>query len=152
MPNSQVYFMISVGNNSAFSVNNASVLASIPQEISSLGNLQLNGVPVSGDIVTGVSVAALAPYSSQTLTFEGKTQGFTMQSDKQAIAKVTVSGNIQSDFISLTFAPLQSGAAVSATPQTPGFVDFLKRWYLWILAALVLVFLFFVVFRRLSKN
>ena len=45
-----------------------------------------------------------------------------------------------------------SAAAVSSAPATTGFMGFLKHWYAWILVALILIFLFVVVFRRLSSE
>lgn len=56
-----------------------------------------------------------------------------------------------SDSVTISPNPNQA-AAVSLTPTTSGFMEFLKRWYLWILVAIVLIFLFFVIFRRLSTN
>ena len=60
----------------------------------------------------------------------------------------------QPDSVTMNSNPVQvqSAAAVSSAEATSGFWAFLKRWYLWILALLVLIFLFIVVFRRLSSN
>jgi hypothetical protein len=49
-------------------------------------------------------------------------------------------------------APVQAAAAVSSPKAASGFSVFLKRWYLWILGALVLIFLFVAVFKRLSSE
>jgi len=154
--NSQVYFMISATNSSTTQINNVDVSANIPSEISSLGNLQLNGVPVSGDIVSGINIGSLAPTSTKSITFEGKTQTISSSSTKQATATSNISGDpkgaLQSDSVSIILNPIQATAAVSATPTTSGFWEFLKHWYLWILGALVLIFLFFVVFKRISSE
>lgn len=40
----------------------------------------------------------------------------------------------------------------SSSPAASRFVVFLKRWYLWILIAIVMIFLFIIIFRRLSTN
>jgi hypothetical protein len=149
----QVYFMVSVANNSATQVDNISVLANIPSEITSLGNLQINGVQLSGDIVSGVNMGSLAPGVSKSITFEGKTQSIPAQAVKQAAASINVSGSLQSDYVSIDLIPAQAaGAVVSSSVATSGFWTFLKRWYLWILVGLVLIFLFVVVFRRLSSS
>jgi hypothetical protein len=152
--NGQVYFMISVVNNSASQVNNVNISANIPNEVTSLGNLQINGVLVSGDIVSGVSIGSLTPGGAKSITFEGKTQTISTQATEQAVATSNVStGPAQSDSVSINLIPSQAAAAsVSSTQSTSGFWAFLKRWYLWILVALVLIFLFVVVFRRLSSN
>lgn len=65
-----------------------------------------------------------------------------------------VNNTTQSDSVTMNPNPaqVQSAAAVSSVEAVSGFWPFLKRWYLWILVLLVLIFLFIVVFRRLSSN
>lgn len=151
--NGQIYFMISVVNNSKDQIDNVNISANIPTEISSLGNLQLNGVAISGDIVSGINIGSLVSESSKSITFEGRTQTISATATKPATATSNVAGTIQSDSISISLTPEQAAtAAVSAAPATAGFWGFLKRWYLWILGAVVLVFLFVVVFKRLSTD
>ncbi len=150
--NSQIYFMISTTNNSTAQIDNVNISANIPMEISSLGNLQLNGVPVAGDIVSGINIGSVAPASSKSITFEGKTQVISGPATKQAAVTSNVSGTTQTDSVSITLSPAQAAATVSNTPVASGFTEFLKRWYLWILGAVVLVFLFIIVFKRLSSN
>ena len=152
--NSNIYFMISVSNNSTSQIDNVNISANIPSEISSLGNLQLNGVLVSGDIITGINIGSIAPESDKSITFEGKTQTISGVATKQAIVTSNVSGITQTDTISINLNPSQNqaAAAVSSAPATSGFWAFLKHWYLWILVGLALIFLFIVVFRRLSSN
>ncbi|MCX6720993.1 MAG: hypothetical protein NT026_00040 [Candidatus Staskawiczbacteria bacterium] len=146
--NGKVYFMISVVDNSSAQADNVTVSANIPQEVSSLGNLQINGIPLTGDIVSGVNIGSIAVGTSKQLTFEGKAQSFSNQGTKQATATV----GSQSDSLSINLTGQQAAAAVSGAQTTTGFWAFLKRWYLWILVGLVLLFLFVVVFRRLSSN
>jgi len=154
-PNSQIYFMISATNGSSTQIDNVTILANIPNEISSLGNLQLNGVPVSGDIVTGINIGSIAPATTKLITFEGKTQTLSASGAKQAIATSNVSGVAQTDSISLNLNPSANqkpAAAVSNTTAVSGFMGFLKQWYIWIVVGLVLIFLFIIIFRRLSSN
>lgn len=148
---SQAYFMISATNSSAVQIDNVNISANIPTDIASLGNLQLNGVPISGDIVSGINIGSIAPSSSKSITFEGKTQTITEDSTKQATATSNVSGAIQTDSASITLSPNQAGA-ISTAPAATGISAFLKRWYLWILGGVVLIFLFVFVFKRLSSN
>lgn len=152
-PNGQVYFMISVVNNSAKPADNVSVAANIPSEISSLGNLKINDAAVSGDIVSGINIGLLVASASKSITFEGKTQGISEASTKQATVAASASGVKQFDSVSINFVAGETpAAAVSSAPASSGFMGFLKRWYLWILGGLVLIFLFVMVFRRLSSN
>ena len=63
-------------------VNNVNVSANIPSEVASLGNLQVDGVQVSGDIVSGINIGNLAPGTAKSITFEGKTQSISTQATK----------------------------------------------------------------------
>jgi len=150
----QVYFMATILNSSKTQVNNINISANIPAEITSLGNLKLDGVQISGDIVSGVNVGSLASGTAKSITFEGKAQSILAQATKQAIITTNILGVTQTDSISINLIPGQvAGASVSsANTSTSGFLTFLKRWYLWILVGLVLIFLFFVVFKRLSSD
>jgi hypothetical protein len=150
--NSNVYFMISVANNSTAQIDNVNVSASIPAEISSLGNLKLDNVQISGDIVSGINIGSIAPSITKSITFEGRTQTISETAAKQAIAISNVSGVTQSDSVSINLVVGPPAAAVSNAPAASGFGGFLGRWYLWILGGLVLIFLFVVVFKRLSSE
>ena len=156
-PDSKIYFMISLVNNSTTAVDNVSISANIPGEISSLGNLQLNGVAISGDIVSGINIGSVPPTSTKSITFEGRTQAVALTATKQATTTNNVAGvsgaPSGSDSVSIDFVPGQPAtAAISDNPATPGFWGFLKQWYLWILGALVLLFLFVVLFKRFSSD
>jgi len=147
-----IYFMISVVNNSAVQADNITISSNIPTEITSLGNLQVNGVPITGDIVTGVNIGSIAPATSKTVTFEGKTQTISANATKQASAATTISGVTQSDTVSLNLVPGLAAASVTGAQAVPGLWEFLGRWYLWILGALILIFLFVMIYRRLSSE
>jgi len=153
-PNGQVYFMISVVNNSLTKADNVIVSANIPSEISYLGNLQLDGVTISGDIVSGVDIGSIASANTKSITFEGRTQAISTTATKQATVTSNNSGATQSDSISINFVSDQAAAAaaVSKSETTTGFLGFLKHWYLWILVGLILVFLFIVVYKRFSSD
>jgi len=152
-PDSTVYFMIAVNNNSDIGVDNVNVSVNIPAEISLLGNLKINDVPISGDVVSGINMGLIGPKTAKSITFEGKLQSFTAQEQKQATVTISAGGATQSDFVNLDFNPEQPApASVSSATDNAGFMGFLKRWYLWILSAIVLVFLFIIVFRRVSST
>ena len=156
-PNGKVYFMVSVVNNSATQIGNVNIAANIPSEITSLGNLQINGVSVSGDIISGVNVGSLAPGNAKSVTFEGKSGSISLQTTKQAVATVSAVGySPQSDSVSIILNTVQVGSEIATasvvSSAASGFWDFVKRWYLWVLVGLVLIFLFIIVFRRLSNN
>ncbi|MEK7562702.1 MAG: hypothetical protein AAB509_03420, partial [Patescibacteria group bacterium] len=151
-PNGNVYFLIIVKNNSTTPVDNIIVSANIPSEVSLLGNLKIDDVPVVGDIVSGVNISSLSAGGSKTITFEGKTQTFTATGDKQAIITVSAGGTTQTDSVTISLVAGQTAGVSTSSVVSSGFMEFLKRWYLWILMAFVFIFLFVVIFRRLSTN
>jgi hypothetical protein len=144
--------MIAVANNGTDPVDNVTISANIPIEIISLGNVQVNGNPISGDIVTGINIGSLAATTAKTITFEGTTQAFSTSDTKQATASIRIGNQNQSDSLDITFTPGEVAGASSSDTTASAFWNFLKRWYLWILVGIVLIFLFIVVFRRLSTN
>ena len=150
-PSGQVYFLISVTNSSTSQADNVVVSANIPNQVASLGNLKLDGTTLSGDIVSGINIGSVGPSTTKSITFEGRTQDISTASTGQAVATTNVSGTTQTDSLSIDFTA-QTAAAVSEAPATSGFGAWLKHWYLWILGAIVLIFLFVVVFRRFSSE
>lgn len=154
-----VYFMISAVNNSTAQVDNINVSAKIPNEISSIKNLQLNGIPIGGDISSGINIGSLIPAGVKSITFEGKAQNISETSIKQVVATSNVSGKTQSDSVAINLNPGSNNsksnsaiASVSSAPATTGFWGFVSKWYLWIIGIFVLIILFIVVFRRLSSE
>jgi len=151
--NENIYFMVTINNNSNSQIENVIVSVNIPSEISYLGNLKIDDVAISGDIVSGINAGSIQALGKKSITFEGKTQTFSIQEQKQASAFINSVEPHQSDSISINFDASQSNsAAISSAPTSEGIMGFLKRWFMWIIAGIVLISLFVVVFRRLSSN
>jgi len=151
--NGQAYFMISLANSGTSQIDNVSVSANIPNEIASLGNVKIDNVPLSGDIVSGINIGSLPPMSAKTITFEGRTKDISTEAAKQATATANIAGAPHSDSVTVDLVPGQGApAAVSSSGALPAIWAFIKRWYLWIFVGAVLIFLFIVVYRRLSTS
>ena len=151
-PNANIYFLAVIQNNSNAPADNVIISANIPAEVNLFGNLKIDDIAVNGDIVSGINVSSIPANGSKAITFEGKTQAFTTTGDKQAAINISANGSNQTDKLTINFNPTNQLAAVSSPSAGSGFIEFLKRWYLWILVAVVMIFLFIVIFRRLSSN
>lgn len=149
--NGNIYFLAIVENTSDTEASNAKISASIPGEIGLLGNLKIDGSAGNGEITSEVDIGSIPANGSKIITFEGRTQSFSASGDKQAVLTVNAGEITQSDSITINLSPSQTAEGPSDSAGSR-FMDFLKRWYLWILAALVLIFLFIIIFRRLSSN
>jgi len=151
--NETAHFMIVLSNNFDYQIDGVIVSAEIPNEISYLGNLKVDDIAISGDIVSGIEIGSVQAMSQKTITFEGKTQTFAIQETKNAIAFINFVESLQSDSIFLNFDSTQVNlAGISSNSWQTSLWQFLKRWYMWILAGIVMVFLFSVVFKRISSN
>lgn len=151
--NSTIYFLVVLKNTSTADINNIIVSAVIPQEVALLGNLKIDDVQTQGDIVSGIVIPSLPQNSAKSITFDGKTQAFSATGEKQATVNVIVpDSQTQFDSLTLNLNPSIQPAEISKTPVANPFVEFLKKWYLWIIVAAVLIALFVIIFRRLSTE
>jgi len=151
--NGIVYFMITLNNSSNSQIDNVFVSANIPSEISYLGNLTIDDIALSGDIISGINIGSIQPLSKKTVMFEGKTQIFNTQGIKEAVAFISSVEPYQSDTISINLdASELNSASITSTSITEAIWLFIKRWFMWIIAGLVMFFLFIMVFKRISSN
>jgi hypothetical protein len=151
--NGTAYFMITLNNDSESQIDNVIVSVNIPSEISYLGNLNIDNVALSGDIVAGVDIGSVQAMSKKTITFEGKTQNFNIQEKKEAVAFINSIEPHQSDSVYVNFDNNQpNSAAISSVPMSQLIWEFIKRWFMWIITGIVMIVLFVTIFRRISSN
>lgn len=144
--------LIIIKNTSATSINDVTVRADIPVEIVGTSELKIDGKAFNGNITSGINLGNFSSNVSKTIVFEGKTQSpITQVSAKQIIGIASSGALSSSDSLVINFQPTVAGAA-TASLESSSFAEFFKRWYIWILIALVLIFLFIVIFRRLSSS
>lgn len=154
--NNTIYFMANINNYSSNPIDNIVVSANIPSEVYSLGNLQIGGVAVSGDIVSGINIGNIDPNSTKSITFEGKTQNVPPNIRGNANVYANIDGNsddkAKSDITYLNFTSTQNLTAAAPIYESSVFWEFLRKWYLWIIAGLVIVLLFIIIFKRFSSD
>jgi len=134
-------------------INDVTVRTDIPAEIVSASEVKIDGMISDGNIISGINLGNFPPNASKIITFEGKTQPLITQVSTKQITGIISFGSFSgSDSLVVNFQPTIAGATTTASLKSSLFVEFFKRWYIWILLAIVLIFLFFVIFRRLSSN
>ena len=145
--------LIVVKNISTALINDVTVRTDIPAEIVSASEVKIDGMISDGNIISGINLGNFPPNASKIITFEGKTQPLITQVSTKQITGIISFGSFSgSDSLVVNFQPTIAGATTTASLKSSLFVEFFKRWYIWILLAIVLIFLFFVIFRRLSSN
>ncbi len=154
VPNDKIYFLVIVKNGSIAAIADTVLKVNLPSEISDVQDLKTDNANASGDLVSGVSLGIISPYSSRTITFSAKVGDQNVQGQRQVVAQASSENLSNSDFVAVDMGTVL-GVSANTTAQTKSgspFTDFLKRWYVWILVAVVLIFIFVVVFRRLSSD
>lgn len=152
--NQTVNCLMIVKNTSEISIDNVQIRVDVPSEIVGVSEIKIDGVVSDGNITSGINMENLSPSMSKLIIFSGK----TISPIAQAITKqITVIANYNtissSDSMTINFQQTIAGVATAtASVKSSPFVDFFKRWYIWIFVAIVLIFLFFVIFRRFSSN
>jgi len=153
--NSKIYFMLSTSNTSANLIEDANISVTIPGQLTNIGDLKVNGTSFAGNIESGIIIDSIAPNTTYAITFEGTTKELSENFSGQAVALSSVSGITKNDSVNISiqaYQPDQSPASISSSEKPAGFWAFLKRWYLWILGGVVLVFLFIIVYKRFSSE
>ncbi|MEK7658300.1 MAG: hypothetical protein AAB352_00350 [Patescibacteria group bacterium] len=150
----KVYFMAVVKNNSVSPITNIIFKADIPSEITNLDNIKVDNILRIGDNLSGLNLSAIQPYIAKIITFDGKTQTINIQSQKQVTVNASSGKISNSDSSSVSFGAVlgSSTNSVSKPSLAATIVNFFKEWYLWILVAIVAIFIFIVIFRRLSSD
>jgi len=144
--------LIIVKNTSTNPIDNIEIRADIPTEIISVSEIKIDGMAFNGNITSSVNIGSFQPNVSKIITFTGKTLSPINQASTKQITGIAVSGALSSsDSVAINFQPNIAGANTASVESSP-FLEFFKRWYVWIFAAIALIFLFFIIFRRLSSN
>lgn len=144
--------LIIVKNLSNQEVKDVLVKADIPTEISTISDAKIDGVVSSENITSGIDLGNLSANYSKIITFSAKAEDLITEPQVKQIMGIASSGSLSgSDSLAVNFKGTIAGAS-TASLESSSFTKFLKRWYLWILIAIVLIFVFIVIFRRLSTN
>jgi uncharacterized repeat protein (TIGR01451 family) len=76
-PGEVVQFGIVVTANGNNTINNLTVRDTLPDKTSYYGNLTLDGISISGDILAGLNIGSLAPQQSKTIVFQARVNSAT---------------------------------------------------------------------------
>jgi len=134
-------------------INNVALRVDMPGEIVGASEIKVDGIIINGNITSGVNIGNFDQNVSKIVTFNGKIQSLIAQVSAKQITGIVSSGSISnSDSLTINFQPTVDGVLTPPQSKSSPFMDFVKRWYIWILLAIVLIFLFIVIFRRLSSN
>ncbi len=145
--NEKLDFLMVIKNTSGQPVNNVLAAADIGASLSYAGNLSVDGVAAAGSVVSGIDLGTIGANTSKVVQFSATVQSENAQT-AQVVGRVTAANMADSDFFTTNITASSAAASVSGSP----FMQFIKRWYLWLIIVIVLIALFVIIFRRLSTN
>ncbi|HLD70424.1 MAG TPA: hypothetical protein VI937_00885 [Negativicutes bacterium] len=150
-----ITFLAVVKNAGSEPINNVSLVTGLAANVAYTGNLKINNTDAAGNLATGISLGTLAAKESKVVTFTASAQNQAAQTTSTIAASVTsdAAWTGDQDTVGITTPAGQSAATTGVTDETSSsFMEFLKKWYVWIIITAVLAVLFVVIFRRLSSS
>lgn len=149
--NDKIDFLITVKNISDSPINNVLVKADIGNSIEYADNLKVDNIAFNESIISGIDLGTMPSNTAKALSFTG----LARSQNNQVLVKITAtvnSGNMSdSDFFTVNIEPAKTNVNTAALGNSP-IADFFKKWYIWATLAIVLIFLFIIIFRKLSSN
>lgn len=152
--NDKINFLITVKNVSNLPVNNVLVRTDIGDSVEYMDNLKINDSPSIGNIIYGIDLGIIYPNILKTVSFNGLIKAEDIQNKKSVkITSVINYGNMyNTDFLTVNIEPGQNKVNIAPAALTSSSITNLsKKWYFWMIIA-VLVFLFVIIFRKLSSR
>lgn len=148
----KIDFLLVIKNTASASADNVLVTANLTGALTPDSNMQIDGVPSNGSIISGLTLGTLAEGASTIISFTATANSETVPTTFQVVSTVTAAGTSDADSMSVTVGAAQVKDNFAAQLGASGIMDFVKQWYLWGIVILILIILFIVIFRRLSTS
>ncbi len=156
--NDKLTFLTVVKNASGTTINNVTLKTDLTSSIAYTGGLKVNNIDTAGNLASGITIGSLGAKEAKIITFAGSVQSATAMPIVTITSTLTTTDNPNlqdSDTITVN-VPVTTGGTISNNTTTDSgtfsFIDFIKRWYMWIIITIILAILFVVIFRRLSSS
>jgi len=134
-----------VKNNTENEIKNIAVNAEIPDDITNIRNLKIDGKSVKGDIKEGINISSLDKNSTKTISFEGKLEKAEEEKEIEIIGKVKSENYSNSDSLKVNINLSQNIAVLGLAA-----IKFaVGKWYFWLILIIFLAYLCYVIFRKL---
>ncbi len=154
--NEKINFLMVVKNTSDKSMDNTLVKVELPDTIKYDGNLKIDTIGSLENIVSGINLGSIAKGVSKMVSFSGVVSNEATQTDAKITVTITSGKITDSDSLMVNVESAQVASEnnnSNIAGLTSSFIaKFLKGWFIWGLLLLILIFLFIIIFRKLSSN
>ena len=113
--------------------------------------IKVDNIPSTGNMLTGINLGTLPAGISKEIFFSGSIKPETLVGSVKITATVSYQNITNTDSVTVSLLGEVKNNFAAALGSS-AFMTFLKKWWLWILATLILIGLFFVIYRRISSD
>ena len=149
MPGQEIEFLIILVNSRDKALENVNVKVILPAEIDYKDDLKVKQDFYDGDITQGINIDSLSPGIIKMITFKGEINSDNLPDEGKKEMLVqgisTVNDSSASDSLTITSEKISEDIV---TGQEVEQDSIFKKWYIWLLIALIVVFLIFI-FKKL---
>ena|SRR3989344_722759 len=162
--NEKVNFLLTIKNVSSLPLENVSIKLGASDNIVYTENIKIDNVDSVGNIVSGINLGTMASNTFKDIYITSSIKAGDAQSEVKLNATVSNDTIYNSDFLTIVIAPKVAEAqadseqnfTAAVSENSSSFIgtlmNFMKRWYIWLLVSVILLLLFIVLFRRLSSE
>lgn len=147
----KINFVVVVKNISNSPIENVMVKVDGDTAIAYDQDIKIDNIPSTGNMVSGINLGTLPAGISKEVVFSGVIKPETLVGSVKVNSTVNYQNISNTDSVTVSLLG-QVKNNFAASLGSSAFMTFIKKWWLWILAALVLIILFFVIYRRISSD
>ncbi len=152
-----INLVVVIKNTSDKTLDKVTVKIDPTEKVANLTNIKINGADSTENLIDGINLGSLQKGDSKIIAFDATVVTQNIQSGIKVSGTVTAGKITDNDFLTVNVQSNKISAAPVENKNTAAvgnssLFDFLKKWYIWGILIIVLIFLFIIIFRRLSSN
>lgn len=144
-PKEILSFWIQVKNTGSSLIQNVIVRDTLPSKINFTGELKIDGIAVSGDIISGLNIGNLSPNQTKTITFNAEVAGpeqFSFGDTQLTNTAFASSLNVSASDTARVIVQKKPVSGVTTVPTGLTNNLFLDSFFLPLIISLIIIFLF----------
>ncbi len=147
----KINFLVAVKNVSNLPIENVVVKIDSDAVITYDQVVKIDNIESTSNAVSGISLGTLPAGISKEIVFSGSIKPETLVGSVKVASTVNYQNLSNTDMVTVSLLG-QVKNNFAASLGSSGFILFLKGWWPWVLAAVVLIVLFFVIYKRISNE
>lgn len=148
----KISFLAEIENKSDFPAKDVLLKIDLGERIAYSGELKIDDVESAGDVISGLNLGTIPSKVKKKILFSGSIKSEVSEKEIKISAGVS-SEKIQNyDFLTMTTGTVSEKNNFMASLSGFSAIDFVKKRYFWFIGGAILLFLFFIIFKKLSSE